>query len=138
MPNESKLMQADAIAIRQAIATGHREADLAREYGVTRATINLIKQNRLHANLGIDVSEMTRQKRSEQNAERFEQLLSEGKSAKEISEALGIGRSGVTRINTSSNPERHPSSVSIHTDALQGRSSTSRRQNKSESFIAKV
>jgi uncharacterized Zn ribbon protein len=69
MPNQPKLSDADAIAIRYAIAAGQREADLAREYGVTRATINLVKQNRLHANLGIDVSAVTRQSRTAQNAE---------------------------------------------------------------------
>ncbi len=69
MPNEAKLTPADAIAIRFAIAAGHREADLAREYRVSRATINLVKQNRLHANLGIDVSDLTREKRTAQNAE---------------------------------------------------------------------
>jgi hypothetical protein len=69
MANKAKLTPADAIAIRYAIAAGHREIDLAREYGVTRATINLVKQNRLYANLGIDVSALTRAKRTAQNAE---------------------------------------------------------------------
>lgn len=69
MPNEPKLTTADAIAIRYAIAAGRREADLAREYGVTRSAINLIKQNRLHRNAGIDVSALTREKRTAQNAE---------------------------------------------------------------------
>lgn len=69
MANPPKLSDADAIAIRYAIAAGRREADLAREYKVSRATINLVKQNRLHANLGIDVSSVTRESRTAQNAE---------------------------------------------------------------------
>lgn len=69
MAKQPKLSDADAIAIRYAIAAGQREADLAREYNVSRATINLVKQNRLHANLGIDVSGVTRESRTAQNAE---------------------------------------------------------------------
>lgn len=108
MPNDPKLTPADAIAIRKAIASGRREAELAREYGVTRSTINLIKQNRLHANIGVDVSGMTRQRRSAENAETLERMISEGKSAKVIAKTLGVARSTVTGIKKRQLPGTPP------------------------------
>lgn len=47
----ARLTEADVVAIRESIARGIRQSDLAAQYGVSRALVTLIKQRRLWAHL---------------------------------------------------------------------------------------
>jgi Mor family transcriptional regulator len=87
---KQKLSDDDKIVIRRRIAEGTKEIELAREYSVSRQAINQIKFNQLGAGLGIDVSERTRANLRRERIELVERLADEGKTAQEISTALGM------------------------------------------------
>lgn len=86
----TKLSDTDKINVRNRIARGEREADLAREYEVSRQAINLIKHNHIGAGIGQDVSHFTREYKRNERIREVVDLANQGKTSAQIAKELGI------------------------------------------------
>ena len=87
------LSNSDIVQIRERIAAGEKESTLAKNYGVSRQYINLIKLNQARPGLGPDVSKRSRETHRaeiEKLVSQIRQLAEEGKNNREICEKLGL------------------------------------------------
>lgn len=85
-----KLSTGDYADIRRSILSGEKEASLARRYGVSRQTINLVKKNRIGIGFGPDVSHLDRTHKREHRLQLVQDAIEQRKTPAEAAEEAGI------------------------------------------------